>query len=1591
MNIEELDAYNLDDAVKFHDSLNPRLWDSSENLLPEVREKLLAISADFEEFLGLDAMSVQDITLSGSNAAYNYTDHSDIDLHLVVNMPQGDLAKVYRELFDAKKYQYNDQHNITIGGFDVELYVQDSDQPHHSQGIYSVKNNKWLSVPRRRKADIDDSAVQSKYQDLGARIENMIGSSDLTQLDRMWHKIKTMRQTGLAREGEFGVDNVAFKLLRATGLIEKLAAARTAARDAELSLTERRRKKKKNRVRYGYGGYWTPGFNFGGDSGDSGDGGGGGGESMQEASTPDGVSATTKMFLEQNTANTADIVKDFVSFCVKEIGINQQPRLRLRRDPAWSQRNHSFGQFDPATNELNVSVANRHVMDILRTVAHELVHHSQQEQQDLPPSAGETGSEYENEANARAGELMREYGQQHPELFEPGAVAEGWREKLGGAVLAAACVAGTPGCATTGQLAQGAQIAARTAKTMQGRDIKGIARAELEQEIRNLARAQRGDANAQNLSRIHQLQKRQQQQNESSGYIPTRSERNNPKFKMALSPDVQPGAIGLNANRLGLKTGPQGEPTLLIKELQNALREFKETDVLPLVEEQENLFEISMSPSSLKKLSAQTGALAGMEFEMIVPNTDGGDDSGDLEPDYEYDERCRSIEDAVQFFHDGDYNGRRDVERLRDRMLNDFHEWLGDKLYREWERNGEEYLEEWVPNNVDESEWNPDGLEGEARAEALAEFIANLHADPGGSNAFDEYREENLESYDESDWLDDEDLDRMSSIENTYSMSWPHWTSTGSGESSIEDVANEFQDAIGRDVKASSSYHSGRVERPSTKSLHYIVEPDGSLDPNDNNDQGLEFVSPPLPIEELLSDLNKVKAWADRTGCYTNDSTGLHINVSVPGWDGDMNKLDYVKLAVLLGDEYVLDSFGRAGNTYAKSAMGKIRSIVKQNPAKAEELLQRMKSGMDQLASKAIHSGVTEKYTSINTKTGYIEFRSPGGDWLNNNFAEIENTLRRFTVALSAAVDPEMYRKEYLKKLYKLLDVSGEKDPLSYFAKYSAGELPRAALKSFVRQAQAERKVKSGKADAEEYDKLSAIHQELGLEPPQRAAQQPQGVDTRVNYELYDRTTNAVIDTFPARNDDEARVRLDDYRSWPGASNPDNFGVRRAGRPATTAPAPTTEQYYDVTWTDGGSESHMRVRAVTATAATYMVRSHLQRQGIGAENIEAQVSRYQDAPGSTTDLQRQRAAAAQQPALQPAGGEFTGNWLIRAEDGTVLHRFGGIGNSQADANRTAQAWAQRNPDVMRQHPGGVDVVPEMNESLRESVNDYLWHGSKSEHDILYPQQANDTGGKKESNKNAVYATPSARVAIAMGLTTPGSDTGMFPNDPQMVLFNGGIRKGQMIYLHKVPKNLFIKHNDREWYSKPGVKEVKPLEVVTVPVDKWLHLIRQATPADLELQKKYTQKQNVKEYKMPQPSQGPGRYKDLNEPLGPEFPPTMPAGTVKVDVSDVYDWYKLGQHISNMKGLGKHDFGQGPPGAIMSFGDEDLEHQYIQALKRTGLTTTDIDPVDPDQPPGMPRQKTDPTYNVDENFADGRNPGRKSLSKRAGVEVRPEIK
>jgi hypothetical protein len=592
MNIHELDSYNLGDAVKFNDQLNPRLWGADEKLHPKVREQLLRIADDFREFLGID-VDVEDITISGSNAAYTYTPHSDIDLHLVVDLPQADANEVYRELFDAKKYAYNDQHDITIGGYDVELYVQDARKQHHSQGIYSVKHDAWVSVPKRRKPDVNDISVRSKFEDLGHRIESAIATGNYEQIAAMANRVKEYRRAGLDQHGEFGPENLAFKILRKQGLIQKLYDARAAAKDQQLSLDERKKKRKKKSVRYGYGGYWYPGTGYAGQdhpAGTEGGGGdGGGGESVREDAgmtwdgvnpttdmftsedagmTPSGVSPTTAMFTTETDAESDEqILRDFVRFCVNQLNIKRMPRVKLRKDPEWCRRNRTFGRYNNDEEMLEVAWGNRHIMDVLRTVAHELTHKHQHEREAVPADAGETGSEYENEANAQAGILMRAWAQKHPGHFELGSadVDESWKQKAG-AVAAAACIAGTAGCSSTGQVLKTTQDVGRTAQTAKNMTRAGV-NAELGQELRNFIRAQGGDPGSQNLSTLYQLQKRMTKKpdatNESaSGYIPTKAQARDPRYSMALTVDIKPGQVGKEANKLKLKTNRQGQPQI---------------------------------------------------------------------------------------------------------------------------------------------------------------------------------------------------------------------------------------------------------------------------------------------------------------------------------------------------------------------------------------------------------------------------------------------------------------------------------------------------------------------------------------------------------------------------------------------------------------------------------------------------------------------------------------------------------------------------------------------------------------------------------------------------------------------------------------------------------------------------------------------------------------------------------------------------------------------------------------------------------------------------------------------------------------------
>ena len=221
MNLKELDSFKISDAVTFHEKLNPALW-AGTKLRPEVKNQLEEIAKDFLEEMGINDLDVRDITISGSNAAYSYTKHSDLDLHILVNINDLPNNEIYREFFDAKKSLYNDSHNITIHGVPVELYVQDAAQPSVTLGEYSLMHDKWLKIPTKRRANFDQTATRLKYEKLLDIVERALHSKNLTKIQKVLKKIKQYRQAGLDKGGEFGPENLAFKALRSQGHITKL-------------------------------------------------------------------------------------------------------------------------------------------------------------------------------------------------------------------------------------------------------------------------------------------------------------------------------------------------------------------------------------------------------------------------------------------------------------------------------------------------------------------------------------------------------------------------------------------------------------------------------------------------------------------------------------------------------------------------------------------------------------------------------------------------------------------------------------------------------------------------------------------------------------------------------------------------------------------------------------------------------------------------------------------------------------------------------------------------------------------------------------------------------------------------------------------------------------------------------------------------------------------------------------------------------------------------------------------------------------------------------------------------------------------------
>ena len=212
--------------------------------------------------------------------------------------------------------------------------------------------------------------------------------------------------------------------------------------------------------------------------------------------------------------------------------------------------------------------------------------------------------------------------------------------------------------------------------------------------------------------------------------------------------------------------------------------------------------------------------------------------------------------------------------------------------------------------------------------------------------------------------------------------------------------------AMGAKVNIFSDYHQSR------KNLtDWYIEPDGSLSSDNDNDATAEIVSPPLPAQTAVAALQSFYQLAAQMNLYTNRSTGLHINVSIP------QKLDVLKLAVFLGDQHVLKYFGRQDSRYAVSAERSIGTGV----ARMDVADSRSKDPLQtKMLQKIAQDSTRDHVASISNNGKYISFRHAGGNYLQD-YQGIFNVVGRFIRAMIIAADPNAYAQEYKTKLSKLV------------------------------------------------------------------------------------------------------------------------------------------------------------------------------------------------------------------------------------------------------------------------------------------------------------------------------------------------------------------------------------------------------------------------------------------------------------------------------------------------------------------------------------------------------------------------------------------
>ena len=457
----------------------------------------------------------------------------------------------------------------------------------------------------------------------------------------------------------------------------------------------------------------------------------------------------------------------------------------------------------------------------------------------------------------------------------------------------------------------------------------------------------------------------------------------------------------------------------------------------------EQIFEINFNKKEIGKAALKAPIKCGFEAETVwteVYGSSSDENWADEMPWYE-------VEDALFNQHGRSAVGHIE-EEYREWILEVAYDLEGEIISRmsQDRKEDEDYINDFVEDQLDEDEIEEykenylDGMDEDQLEEYEDwDFIAwgRQYAEEEREDELIEWIEEQIresgESMDEAiaEAEDEYDMDRWASREyggwgNCLSEIGDYYLDNPEGAGGLEDVAD-----ILNGWSEQNSDFTGRAEYgeygTTTGYDTWAVEDDSSIDTYSGT--GAEIISPVYSTPgKMLEEMRSLFEFFGDQGVETNSSTGLHVTMSYQGKGTSDNSLNKLKLAMLLGDKYLLSTFGRERNSYAKSQIDNLKKKAAELKANPENI--KSIKGIESILTKGLDSA---KFSSINFKdqrdsesgNQLVEFRIGGGDDYHLDFNKVAKAVIRYATTMTAGYSTEgdeAYNVDYAKALFRFIN-----------------------------------------------------------------------------------------------------------------------------------------------------------------------------------------------------------------------------------------------------------------------------------------------------------------------------------------------------------------------------------------------------------------------------------------------------------------------------------------------------------------------------------------------------------------------------------------